>query len=470
MMGRRLPVASELPAQVGVLVLGGGLAGCSAMLAAAEAGRFAVLLEKEDQIGGSTVRSSGLSAFAGTDEQEAQGIGDSVELLRKDLLETGLYRNDEALVDLYCEHQLDTYRWLKAHGIRYGEVHAASGQSIPRSHPTDSTGMLTTLLNQAGQLGGRILTGVPATRLVRENGRVIGVEVTTDGQRRTVRADAVVIATGGFSRSTELLDRFAPQMHHALRAGGEGCHGDGLLMAWQMGAGLRDLPYVKGTYGIYPHPHPGEDGTGILAVYKGAIAVNLEGRRFIDESLPYKVIGDANLAQPQATTFQIFDAGVMAQSNDEVPIYDFAGRDRAGLLVAADSIPALAEKLGLPPEELDRTVANYNQRIADEVPDEYGRKHLSGTFGQRRQLIEPPYYAHRSGTVVLATYCGLTVDTTMRVLDVFGHPIEGLYAAGEVTGGFHGAGYVTGTSIGKAAIFGRVAGTSAAQVDSAMTW
>ncbi|HYF72678.1 MAG TPA: FAD-dependent oxidoreductase, partial [Nocardioides sp.] len=319
-----LPYESELPDRVGVLVLGSGLAGCAALLAAAEAGQYAVMLEKTDAIGGSTVRSAGLSAYAGTDEQAAQGIADSTELLRKDLLETGRHRNDEALVDLYCAHQLDTYEWLKAQGVRYGEVHAASGQSVPRSHPTDTTAMITMLLKAAGLLGARLLTGTAARRLLREGGRVVGVEVDGPHGPHRIDADAVVVATGGFSQSPELLTRFAPQMEHALRAGGPGCTGDGLLMAWQLGAGVVDTPYVKGTYGIYHRPHPDEDGTGILAVYKGAVAVNREGRRFVDESLPYKEIGDAALAQPGVTTWQVFDARVMAASNDEVPIYEFA--------------------------------------------------------------------------------------------------------------------------------------------------
>ena len=465
-----LPYETDLPEQVGVLVLGSGRAGCAALLAAAEAGRHALLLEKTGEIGGSTVRSAGLSAYAGTDEQADQGVADSVELLRKDLLETGKHRNDEALVDLYCEHQLDTYRWLRGHGVRYGEVHAASGQSAPRSHPTDTTGMLVRLLTAAGLLGARIALDTPARRLVREGGRVVGVDVeTVDGPRR-ILADAVVVATGGFSRSDVLLTRFAPQMEHALRAGGAGCTGDGLLMAWQLGAGVVDTPYIKGTYGSYAEPHPDEDGTGILAVYKGAIAVNREGRRFVDESLPYKEIGDAALAQPGVTTWQVFDSRVLAASNDEVPIYDFAGRERAGMLLRADTVAELEERIGLPEGSLIATLADYNSRIAAAKPDALGRRHLSGGVGAPFPLTRPPFYAHPTGTVVLATYCGLTVDTRLRVLDVFGEPIERLYAAGEVIGGFHGGGYVTGTSIGKAGIFGRLAGTHAAAEESELTW
>lgn len=465
-----LPYETELPDRVGVLVLGSGLAGSAALLAAAEAGQYAFMLEKTDAIGGSTVRSAGLSAFAGTEEQAAQGISDSGELLRQDLLETGKHRNDEALVDLYCGHQLETYRWLTGHGVVYGEVHAASGQTVPRSHPTDTTAMLVHLLKAAGKLGARLMLNTPAHRLVRDAGRVTGVDVETDTGPHRIFADAVVVATGGFSQSPELLNRFAPQMEHALTAGGAGCQGDGLLMAWQLGAGVVDTPHIKGTYGIFHEPHPDEDGTGILAVYKGAIAVNRDGRRFVDESLPYKEIGDAALAQPGVTTYQLLDAQVMARSNDEVPIYEFAGRERAGMLIRGETIEELETKLDLPEGTLVATVEDYNRRIRNGEPDALGRSHLSGGVGTPFPLDQPPFFAHPSGTVVLATYCGLTVDPDLRVLDVFGEPIERLYAAGEVVGGLHGAGYMTGTSIGKSGIFGRLAGTHAAAEESELSW
>lgn len=465
-----LPVEAELPERVGVLVLGGGLAGAAALLAAAEAGTYAVLLEKADTFGGSTVRSAGLSAFAGTDEQAEQGIADSVDLLREDILTTGGRVNDPALVDLYCARQLDTYRRLKQLGVRYGRIHAASGQSVPRSHPSDTTAMLRSVFTAAGRLGARLVAGAGARRLLREGGRVVGAEVEHGGERHTIRADAVVLATGGFSRDRDMLTRFAPLMKDALLAGGDHNYGDGLLMAWQLGAGMRDLPQIKGTYGIYHEPHPGEDGTGILAVYKGGIAVNRAGHRYVDESIPYKALGDAGLAQPTARTWQVFDAATMAETNDEVPIYDFGDRLRAGMLETADTIAELAAKLGTRPGVLEATVAEYNDRIAAGEPDPFGRVHLVGGVGERRRIAKPPFYAQLSGTVVLATYCGVTVDPAMRVLDVFGEPIPRLYAAGELVGGFHGAGYMTGTSIGKSAVFGRVAGTSAAAEESEAEW
>lgn len=451
-----------LPSAAEVVVLGGGLAGCAAALAAAEAGREVLLLEKRAEIGGSTVLSAGLSAFADTVEQREQGITDSVELLRQDLLETSRHLADPAMVDAYCAAQGDTYRWLKSHGITYGTVHAASGQSVPRSHPTDTTVLLHTLLKRAGELGARLATEVRALRLTTSaDGRVNGLLVRTPEGSRQLRAGAVVLATGGFSRSPELLARFAPQMERALRGGGEANEGDGLRMGWKLGAGLADTPHIKGTYGILPEPDPRERGTGILAVYKGAIAVNAQGKRFVDESRPYKEIGDASLAQPGGVTHQIFDATVMAASDSEVPIYDFAAREKSGVLLSAPTLQALAERVGLPPAQLRDTVERYNQAATAQAPDEFGRERLSGGYGDRVPLVAPPFYAQPSSTVLLATYCGLTVRPDGAVLDVFGDPIPGLFAAGEVTGGFHGGGYMTGTSIGKAAVFGRAAGLSA---------
>ncbi|MGO4691941.1 FAD-dependent oxidoreductase [Glaciibacter sp. 2TAF33] len=455
-----------LPEHVDVIVVGGGLAGAAAALAAAEAGATVLQLEKLGETGGSTVLSAGLSAFAGTREQEAQGIADSVELLRSDILETGLHANDPALVDLYCREQLPTYRWLKAHGVTYGTVHAASGQTVPRSHPTDTRRMLDLLRASAAELGVRLATGVTVDRLEREGGadnsRVTGVRVSVDGQSRRIRSGAVILATGGFSQNPELLTRFAPQMERAVRGGGAGSTGDGMLMGWQLGAGVIDTPYIKGTYGIYPHAVDAEKGTGVLAVYKGAIAVNAAGDRFVDESLPYKLLGDASLRQAGGFTYQVFDGAVMAESDDEVPIYDLAARERSGLLVTADTLADLAKRLGLPVAGFLATVERYNAACRGDSSDDFGRSHLSGGVGVPRPIEQAPFYAHASTAVVLATYCGLTVTPDMEVLDVFGERIGGLFAAGEVIGGFHGAGYMTGTSIGKAGIFGRVAGTAAA--------
>ncbi len=446
-----------------VLVLGAGQAGLTAAVAAGQHGARVLVLEKLEYAGGSTSMSSGLTAYAGTDEQRALGIEDTPESLRADILATGQHRNDEALVDAYCREQLRTYRWLKDLGVEYGHVHAASGQSVPRSHSTDPSRMIDTLVRRAEELGARIVYGVRAFQLAHDaDGAITGVVVENGGTLQEIGAGAVVLATGGFSRNLDLLERFVPQMVHAIHGGSPGCEGDGLIMGWKVGADFRDTPYVKGTFGIYPGDDPREGGTGILAVYKGAIAVDFRGRRFVDESLPYKEIGDACLALPEHVAWQVFDQQTMDEDDPEVHIYWFSGRLATGLLETADTIEELAAKIDVPAEQLRRTVEEYNAAVRGERPDDFGRTSLSGTSDRPHELVRGPFYAHLSGASVLATYCGLTVDPTTRVLDVYGEEIPGLFAAGEVTGGFHGAGYVTGTSVGKSGVFGRLSGLAAA--------
>ena len=107
----------------------------------------------------------------------------------------------------------------------------------------------------------------------------------------------VILAAGGFAQDTQMIENFAPGMGRAKVVGGQGNFGDGIKMAWALGAGLRDMPYVKGTFGNRPDAGPTEH-TALLPIYKGAIVVNRDGRRFADESLDYKLLGDACLEQP----------------------------------------------------------------------------------------------------------------------------------------------------------------------------
>lgn len=249
-------------------MLGAGLAGLSAAIAAAQDGARVRLLEKRAAIGGSTPLSSGLHAYAGTDEQLATGIRDTTDQLRQDILATGQHLSDPALVDAYCHYQLATYRWLKQLGGEFGSVHAASGQSIPRSHSTNPARMLETLLRRATELGVELRCQVRASRLIVEDGQVVAARGEEAGVPFEYRAGAVVLASGGFSRSPKLLARFAPRLGHAIPGGLPGSEGDGLLMGWAIGAEFRDTPFIRGTFGIYPHADSRESGTGILAVYK----------------------------------------------------------------------------------------------------------------------------------------------------------------------------------------------------------
>lgn len=433
-----------------VVVIGGGAAGWSAALSARQAGLTVTLLEKLAESGGSSALSGGCLAFAGTDLQHAEGVEDSPELLFKDFCEVGQERNDQALVRTYCDHQLDTYEWLKSVGVRFSPVlETASGQSVPRVHTVDPADLVRHLRAAAHDVDYRPNTAAKA--LVQDKGRVTAV-VTEDGP---IEGAHIILACGGFAKSPELIERYAPNYLEAIFVAGAGSQGDGLRMGIDAGADLVDMEFIKGTFG--KHPTDETNDHSLQAVYKGAIAVNQDGSRFVDESISYKLLGDAVMAQPWHTAYQILDQGIFNTGDDRVRILDFGRRLEEGLFYTADSIEDLARRIEIDPNVLRATVDRYNSFVDKGVDEDFGRRHLVHHFGELRRIEEPPFYAYPSTAVVFGTYCGLRIDSRARVLDRNGQPIAGLYAAGEVTGGFHGAAYMTGSALGKAIVFGRLA-------------
>jgi fumarate reductase flavoprotein subunit len=270
----------------------------------------------------------------------------------------------------------------------------------------------------------------------------------------------VVLASGGFGRNPELVHRFAPLYDNAVFICGEGNVGDGLLMAWKLGADLRDMGYIKGTFG--KHPVDTTNHHSCQAVYKGAIAVNQDGKRFVDESISYKLLGDAVMRQPYHTAYQILDHPIFLEGDDRVRILDFNRRLEEGLMIKADTLEALARRIEVPLAALAATLARYNGFVDAGKDEDFGRTALVHHHGALRRIETAPFYAYPSTAAVFGTYCGVRVDTGLRVIDVFGEPIGRLFAAGEMVGGFHGGAYMTGSALGKAAVFGRLAARSAA--------
>lgn len=447
-----------------LLVIGGGAAGFAAALEAARKGVRVLLLEKTAEIGGSSAMSGGCLAFAGTDLQKAEGVEDSDELLRRDLLEVGQHDNDPAVVDAYVRHQLETYEWLRAQGVEFSpSLESSSGQSAPRVHTVDPADMVRVLAARCRETGlVSVRMSTRALRLLRrdEDAPVTGALAEgPDGQLGIESDHGVLLASGGFCRNAEMVHRFAPQYAEAVFIGGEGNVGDGLLMGWKLGADLRDMAYIKGTFG--KHPTDMHNHHSCLAVYKGAIAVNQDGRRFVDESISYKLLGDAVMSQPYHTGYQVFDQPVFDSGDDRVRILDFHRRMEEGLMFKADTLEALARQVEIPPETLTETVDRYNRFVDQGEDEEFGRQALVHRQGKLRRIETGPFYAYPSTAAVFGTYCGLRVDASMKVIDVFGEPIEGLLAAGEVVGGFHGGAYMTGSALGKAVVFGRIAARTA---------
>ncbi|MER2107040.1 MAG: flavocytochrome c [Solibacillus sp.] len=446
---------------VQVVIVGAGMAGLCAALEASRGGVNVLVLEKQPAIGGSSLLSGRFMAFAETDFQRKLGIEDSTEKLMQDLLEVGHFKNKKHLVEAYGCHQLATYNWLVENGVVFQDCQAVSGHSEPRGHTIIPDQAILQLKQLAEEAGATFVTNANVTRLLTEQGKVIGVRYEHDNQViEQVATCGVILTAGGFSQSEDLLEQFAPHLANTVRLGGEGNQGDGIKLAAAVGAWVEDLAYLKGTYGFHPASTNAYKRQA-HAFYKGGIIVNRDGARIVNESISYKLLGDAALAQPASKTYQIWDQTVMDKSVSDDALYDFDFLYREGLIMSAPTIEQLAEKTRLPIEALKQTVASYSADVKQGVDQAFGRKTLSHTFGTPTPIETAPFYAMETATAMLATYAGVQVDEETRVLNPFGEPIDGLFAAGEMVGGFHGAGYMTGSSLGKAAIFGRIAARQA---------
>jgi len=448
-----------------IIIVGAGMAGLCAAVEAAEQSASVLVLEKEAEMGGSSLLSGRYMAFAETDLQKSEGIVDSTECLVNDMLSVGDGANDPVLVEAYGSHQLETYEWLVNKGVLFHAIQAVSGHSVPRGHTITPQQAITTLFENAVSHEKVTVKRKANVLHLRKNneGRVDEVSYEIDDEIHTVKANhGVILTSGGFSRSEELLNAFAPQLKGALRIGGKGSKGDGIKLAWEQGAWVRDLPFLKGTYGFHPTADGPRKSQG-LVFYKGAIIINKFGKRFVNESISYKLIGTEALQQPEGITYQVWDHNIMKESIPGDALYDFEKLLELGLIEKAEKIEELAIKIAISSEELEKTLHLYNKDVANGNDSQCGRETLTHTFGTPKQILQSPFYAMRTTVAMLATYAGIAVDEFAQVLNPYNEPIEGLYAAGEVVSGFHGAGYMTGSSLGKASIFGRVAVRTALQ-------
>lgn len=447
-------VAFESEAQV--LIVGAGAAGLIAALAASEAGAEPVLIERDAVPAGSTALSAGLIPAAGTRFQHAQGIADTPALFAEDIRRKAHGEADATLVRAVAEGAGPAVEWLADRYALPFDVIANfnyPGHSALRMHGLPSrTGaeLIDRLRTAVEALGVPMLTGAVAETLFADgDGRIRGIEARRSSGTERIGARALVLACNGYGGDPALVARHIPEMAGALYFGHAGNRGDAVRWGEALGARLAHLSGYQG-HGSVAKPH------NILVtwavVMEGGIQVNAEGRRFHDESLGYSEAAAQVLRQPRGLAFDIFDERIATIARQ---FQDFRDAEKAGAVIAANTLDALARAIAVPADALREEI--------DGLPgeDRFGRRH------DPEKKLQSPFRAIKVTGALFHTQGGLAVDGEARVLRHDGGAFPNLFAAGGAAAGVSGgtaAGYLSGNGLLTATVLGRIAGDAAGRM------
>ena len=491
--------ATDAAYDADIVVVGAGGAGMTAAITAADAGKKVVILESQALVGGNSKLATGGMNAADTPNQDANEFGeaagvekvleaakkyqdnekitdlaktvseqwaayqakpegyfDSVELMELDTLVGGKGINNPALVDALCVNSAGAIEWLKSINIDLSQVGAFGGAAVKRIHkPVNDEGktvavgsyMIPRLEENCKSRGVEILMETTAKEILVNDGAVAGVVATgKNGETVTVNAKAVILASGGFGYNSEMVIKYAPQLEGFMSTNAPGAMGQGIEMAAAIGANTVDMDQIQ------IHPTVQFDSASLITEGlrgDGAILVNAEGKRFIDEVGTRDVVSAAEIAQPGGYSWLVVDQEMV--DNSAV----IQGYIKKGFTFTGKTIEELAAAIEVSPTALAETLNNWNSYVEAKNDPEFGRTSFV------KQLAEGPYYAIKVTAGVHHTMGGLEINDKTEVLNTEGKVIPGLFAAGEVTGGVHGANRLGGNAVADFTVFGHIAGESA---------
>ncbi len=458
--GRHREVKDYEDTSCDVVVVGAGGAGLSAAIEAASQGCHVIVLEKRSYIGGNTNSSTGGINAAGTPFQQALGIEDSEELFYKDIMEGGHYLNDPLLVSTLVRGASPTLQWLSSFGTDLTSVGLMGGSSVPRTHrPQGGTAigphLMKMLSAKATELGIEIRTGNTVTDVKRRrDGSAGGVTVRLEnGKRYTIFSKAVVLATGGFGANLSMVTEYRSDLVGFSTVNHIGATGDAFKWVDKFGAELYQMDQIQ--------VHPTVEVKNNLMITEavrgnGAILLNRDGYRFVNELQTRDVVSWAILSQRGGTAFLLFDQD-LRKSLSSIETYV-----SQGLLTEGNTLGELAGKVGIDPGALQQSVERYNAFQGEGEDEDFGRTSTQ----MPRPISTAPYYIVEVKPAIHHTMGGIHIDDRASVLTTGGVPVGGLFAAGEVTGGVHGGNRLGGNGVADIVVFGKIAGESAARYAS----
>ena len=490
--GMVFPAAAE-GADADVVIVGAGGGGLSAALEAVKQGaQKVIVLEMTAKTGGALNYTSGSMSAAGTIIQKEDGIEDTVDSYVADIINNGDDfggKPNEELIRVYANEAAQTFDWLYENGLKdckfstdrqtgaravFAPEHALySVQRTYKASPKDPANyksaaheVLDTLVKADDRIEVKLNT--KAVKLVaNDQGQVLTVE-TEDGTRYTAEK-AVIMATGGYSANGKLMAKYVPYGEDYLAGGAAGANGYGLRMMQEVGAGLTAMDAIP-TFpmGLVSKDNPKTGSIASTYTWKtGGIVVNQNGERFCNETESNPAIREVALEeQPGAVQYDIFTDKIVEdlRAANGAYFYDafFADETMRGYHVveSAATLEELAAKIGVPAENLTKTVETYNAAVEAGTSDEFGRLYdgTVNTYNLGTNKIEgDKFYAVRLHALCVMTLGGVTANANMQVLDEAGNVIPGLYAAGETVGGIWGKFVSGGTGVMGPIVFGQIA-------------
>lgn len=448
-----------------VLIIGAGAGGMTAGVSALEQGLSAVIIEKMPAIGGSGNYMEGTFAV-GSYMQVRDNVGINAEKQFKIVMDFHHWRINADVLNEWLKRTAGTIEWCETHGIKFERVMTAFVDGNRTWHMFEGghgSSLIKTFNQEFLAKGGKMYLETPAKQLIVKNGKVVGaVAEDADGERITINAKGVIVATGGFPCNTEMIAKYLPYDGY-LYAGAAGRDGDGIRMMEAVGAQLVNMNVVMqaGLWlkGVNTDLQFGVDGRSsakyvrlLAALNQPFLKVSPKGARVVDEtqSLEYTsnafegvggegfAVFDDNTKQEMQKVGMMNGYFGMVERGQKFDNFDalFAEGEKQGFCFKAKSLDELAKKTGMDPKILKATADRMNQMYTAKYDDQFYKdpKWL-------RSVEKGPFYAIKGSLRMYSTTGGAAVNSDFQVTDANGKVIEGLYAIGQDAGGLYSDSY-----------------------------